>query len=161
MRTTRILPLLVALFAVAACGDDGLSPVDVLRVARAQARWEAQRLTYYSVEARILCFCPVELNRWHVLTVADDSVIAVQRIDAVEGEGAADPRWFATVDEVYRRLRAWNGSMRGNRFEAVFDEATGLPLEVNLITSPNIADGGATYQFRALKPGLVWGPAPP
>jgi len=47
---------------------------------------------------------------------------------------------------------------RGNRFEATFDERTGLPLSVNLITALDIADGGARYEFRALKPGLFAAP---
>ncbi len=145
----------VVLLVLAACGDDGVSPFQMQQVARAQATWEAQQLTYYTVEARLACFCPSELGQWHELTVANDSIIAARRVEPGEGAPAAPPQWFATVDEVFQRVRAWNGSMRGNRFEAEFDAVTGLPLQVNLITSPDIADGGAVYYYRALKPGLV------
>ncbi len=155
MRSLRPLTAAVSLLAVLACGDDGVSPFQMRQLDRAQATWNAQRLTYYTVEARIACFCAVEVGWWHELTVANDSVIAVRRVEPGQGETVPNPQWFATVDEVFRRVRAWNGHMRGNRFEAEFDAVTGLPLEVNLITSPDIADGGAGYYFRALKPGLV------
>jgi hypothetical protein len=156
-RVHRVATALTALLVVAACGDDGVSPFQQRQVDRAQATWDAQRLTYYTVEARMSCFCPPPLGQWHELTVANDSIIALRRLEPGPGEPVANPEWFATVDEVFRRVRSWNGSMRGNRYEATFDEVTGLPLTVNLITSPNIADGGVGYYFRALKPGLVAG----
>lgn len=147
-----ITPLLLA------CGDDGaLSPI-ARQVAAAEARWEGQRLSHYTVESRIICFCPQVMSLWHELTVANDSVIAIRRVEFVGDialDEEADRRWFASVESVFVRLRSWPSSMRGNRLEASFDERTGLPLRVNFITGPEIADGGAVHEFRALKPGLT------
>jgi hypothetical protein len=148
----RALVVFLSSLLLTACGDDGVSP-QLAEVERAQSRWTAQGLVHYTVEARILCFCPPAMNQWHELTVASDSIIAIRAVDTTVPE-VAMAVWFSSVDEVFRRVRSWPSSMRGNRFEAEFDEATGLPLTVNLITSPQIADGGARYEFRALKPGL-------
>ncbi len=152
----RTLMVCLGALLLAACGDDGLSP-QLAEVERAQSRWTAQGLVRYTVEARILCFCPPEMNQWHELTVASDSIIAIRPVDDTSPDGAS-AAWFSSVDEVFRRVRSWPASMRGNRFEAVFDGETGLPLSVDLITSPNVQDGGARYEFRALKPGLFSAP---
>lgn len=147
-----LAPLLLA------CGDDaGLTPI-ARQLAAAEARWEAQGLSHYTVESRIICFCPPVMAQWHELTVASDSVIAIRRLEFVGdiplGE-EADRRWFASVESMFVRMRSWPSSMRGNRLEATFDDQTGLPTRVNFITGPELADGGAVYEFRALKPGLT------
>lgn len=152
----RALLVCLSTLLLAACGDDGLSPQQA-DIERAQARWTAQGLVRYTVEARILCFCPREMNEWHELTVASDSIIAIRPVDEMSS-GSALAEWFSSVDDVFRRVRSWPTDRRGNRFEATFAEQTGLPLSVNLITSPDIADGGARYEFRALKPGLFAAP---
>lgn len=148
----RAMLVCFATLLLAACGDDGLSP-ELAELERAQARWTAQGLVHYTVEARILCFCPPAMNQWQELTVADDSIIAIRPVDASYPE-LAQAAWFSTVDDVFRRVRSWPTSMRGNRVEAVFDDETGLPRSVDFITSRDIQDGGARFEFRALKPGL-------
>ncbi len=151
----RLFGMLLAVAALAGCNDDGLSPTQ-LQATRAQRTWQSLGLIYYTVEARISCFCAPGLGQWHELTVANDSVIAIRRVAPGEPEQPTpQPEWFSTVDEVFERVFTWPDQMQGNRVTAVFAEETGLPLEVNLITSPNIADGGATYYFRELKPGLT------
>ncbi len=119
------------------------------------ATWHQQGLVYYTVEARILCYCPPEMNTWHELTVSNDSIIAVRRVDAEPGGPTAQPTWFSTVDDVYRRMDTWVDGQRGFSVRALYDATTGLPTRVEFITSPNIADGGAKHEFRALKPALA------
>ncbi len=148
----RALIVFFSSILLSSCGDDGFSPQRA-ELEIAQARWRAQGLVLYTVEARILCFCPPAMNQWHELTVASDSIIAIRPVDVTYPEGAS-ANWFESVDDVFERMRSWRGSMRGNRYEAEFDEATGMPLAVDLITSEEILDGGARYEFRALKPGL-------
>lgn len=154
----RLSARLVALIAMAvfgaACSDDPVSG-EVGERLRMRAAWQQQGLVYYTVEARILCYCPPAMNAWHELTVSSDSIIAIQRIDGESGGPAAVPAWFSTVDEVYRRMDRWGEGERGYSIRAQYDATTGLPTRVELNTSPNIQDGGATYEFRALKPGLT------
>jgi hypothetical protein len=152
----RRLLLLAILATLAACGDAGLSPVQ-RESAAAEARWRAQGLSRYTVEARILCFCPPVLLEWHELTVAADSVVSVRRVsfDGVSPpDESARPEWFRSVEQTFADVRTWPGSMRDNRLEARFDATSGLPLHVNFITGPQIADGGSVREFRALRPGL-------
>jgi len=152
----RALMVCLSALLLAACGDDGVSP-QFAEVARAQSRWTALGLVHYTVEARVLCFCPREMNHWHKLTVANDSIIAIRPVDDLSPNSALTA-WFSSVDDVFRRVRSWPTDRRGNQFEAAFDKQTGLPLSVNLITAPDIADGGARYEFRTLKPGLFAAP---
>ncbi|MCU0615745.1 MAG: DUF6174 domain-containing protein [Gemmatimonadaceae bacterium] len=147
--------LLIAPWLLLACRDDGISP-DGRGLEIAEARWRAQGLSHYTVETRVLCFCTPEVNRWHEITVASDSVIAVRRVETGEVQGEpAQPSWFRSVEGVFQLARRWPSMERGNRVEASFAAPTGLPERVSLITSPAIADGGAVYEYRALKPGLT------
>lgn len=153
----RSLFLLATLATLAACGDTGLSPVQ-RESAAAEARWRAQGLSHYTVEARILCFCPPVMLEWHELTVASDSVFAVRRVSfdgVAPPDETARPEWFRSVEQTFADVRSWPGSMRDNRLEARFDPGSGLPLHVNFITGLQIADGGSVREFRALKPGLT------
>ena len=155
MKTRRLALLLAALLL--GCGDDGLSPV-LRESAAAESRWRAQGLSHYTVETRILCFCPPVMLEWHEITVAADSVVAVRRVGfdgpAPETEtGLA--AWFRSVEQTFADVRGWPGSMRDNRLEARFDSGTGLPTRVEFITGPQIADGGSVREYRALKPGLT------
>lgn len=138
----------------AACSDDPVNG-DAGERLRMRATWQELGLVHYTVEARILCYCPPEMNAWHELTVSSDSVISVRRVDSEPGGQTAQPTWFATVDEVYRRMRGWGDGQRGFSVRALYDATTGLPTRVELITPTNIADGGATHEFRALKPRLT------
>lgn len=151
-------PLLLALataFLVAGCGDDGISPT-ARELEVAAARWEAQGLTRYTVEARVLCFCSPELADWHELEVVRDSVVAARRLDPRNG-ASAPAGWFRSIEATFAFARRWPREQRGNRIEADFDPQTGLPVRVTFLAPPTVADGDAVYAFRALKPGLTVG----
>lgn len=151
--TYATIPLLLA------CGDDGMSPT-LREAAAAESRWRAQGLSHYTVETRVLCFCPPVLLEWHELTVVNDSVIASRRVSqqsVAPPDETAPPAWFRTVEQTFADVRRWPGSMRNNRLEASFDAVTGLPTRVNFITGPELADGGSVREFRALTPGRTDG----
>ena len=153
-RLAPIALLVGTLAAAAACSEDPVG-IDSLERARARATWQAQGLVRYTVEARISCFCPPAMNAWHELTVTNDSIVAIRALDPVFENDPARASWFASVDEVYRRMDLWGVGQRGFSVSARFDPATGLPTRVALNTPPTIADGDAVYEFRALKPGLA------
>ena len=152
--TMRVAALVAVASIAAACSEDPVNSGAGERL-RMLDTWQQQGLVYYTVEARILCYCPPPMNAWHELTVSSDSIIAIQRIDGDPVGQTALPAWFSTVDEVYRRMDSWGEGQRGFSVRALYEASTGLPTRVELNTSPNIQDGGATYEFRALKPGLT------
>lgn len=154
-RRARVVLLLAPWLLLAACRDDGVSPT-ARGLEIAEGRWRAQGFSHYTVETRILCFCTPVVNRWHEITVANDSVIAVRRVepgdDAVDG-GPASANWFRSVEATFVRARRWPREQRGNRVEARFAAETGLPERVAFRAPLSVADGDAVYEFRALKPG--------
>ena len=150
---------LVTTLSLVACGDDGLGGAEERALVRAVAQWQSLALTYYTVEERVSCFCPPELQAWHEITVANDSVIAARRVEDLTAgplpAPTARPEWFATVDDLFRRIAAVQRATDGSRVEATYDPTTGLPTLVNFFAQPGVADGDAAYRLRALKPGLV------
>lgn len=155
-RRARVV-LLLAPWLLLSCRDNAVAPT-ARGLEIAEGRWRAQRLSHYTVETRILCFCTPVVNRWHEITVANDSVIAVRRVepgdDAADG-GPAATGWFRSVEATFVQARRWPREQRGNRVEARFAAETGLPERVAFRAPPAVADGDAVYEYRALKPGLT------
>lgn len=151
----RQLAAVAAVPLVLACGDDGMSPT-LRETASAEVRWRAQGLSHYTVEARVVCFCPPVLLEWHELTVVGDSVLATRRVSQqgiAPPEETAPPSWFRSVGQTFADLKGWPGNMPNNRLVASFDAVTGMPIRAEFITGPQIADAGSVREFRALKPG--------
>ncbi len=145
---------LALLVSVAACSSDPVSVADLER-AQARERWEAMGLTQYRVEARILCYCPLAMSVWHELSISSNQIVNLRALEQLPDESVAEPAWFSTVENVFDRLDNWRTMGKEWRFTATFDATTGLPTRVALRTPDEIADGGAVYEFRALKPGLA------
>ncbi len=146
-----------------ACNDGGLSPAGHLEIMRARAQWESLGLVHYTVEARRICFCPPLYSRWHELTVSNDSVIAMRQVDPMASP--SDDLWEVplgaiwSVESVFAYMEDWRRdrgrARRGERLVATFDHATGMPLRVEAHAEPGTLDGGVTFEFRALEPGLT------
>lgn len=152
----RRMLLLVALASSSIGCSDSVSP-STRELQAAESRWRAQSLSHYTVETRVLCFCPAAMARWHEITVAGDSVIAARLVepDASPTDEPAPTAWFRSVEAAFALARRWPDERRGNRVEAQFEAVSGLPTRLSFVTGPEIADGNATYEYRALKPGLT------
>jgi hypothetical protein len=163
MRRTRsrwfAAAAMLAAMVLGGCGDDALSSTEIRELSAAKARWDAQRLTHYTVEMRVSCFCVPIIAEWHELTVADN-VVTDARLVVTPGSvlppgGPVDPENFPSVDRLFARIVDAGRATDGSRVEARYDDTTGLPVEISFFAPPNTLDGGATYYLRALKPALI------
>lgn len=155
-RVSSLGATLLLTLIVAACGDDGLSPTREYE--RAYARWTEQGLTHYTVEVRVSCFCPPTLHYWHRITVADDSVTAAVLVDssATSAEvGPSHPEWYSTIDQMFTEIARVRGRRDGSRVDATYDVVTGIPTQISFRAPPGVADGDASYSYRALQPALI------
>ncbi len=146
----------VTMLALSGCGESALSPSDEVARLQALARWTAQGLVQYTVETRVSCFCPVELNQWQRITVAGNVVTAVVPVDSSGESGSPVLTWYSSVDELFARIATAGSATDGSRVSAEYDAVTGLPTVVSFEAPPGVLDGGAVYYYRKLRPAPVY-----
>lgn len=148
---TRLLVLALSA-AAAACAESPLSPIESIRLAEAEARWAARPFPDYSFETRHACFCPFEMTQWARVEVVGGQVSRV----VVLATGAELPplqrSYFKTVEGVFASIHSAQDDdyLQDIRFE--FDPQLGYPTQVDFVSQPTIADGGASYFLRNAAP---------
>ena len=103
------------------------------------ALWEAQGLDSYRYTLQIGCFCLVEMTRPVVIEVRDGAVASVTY---AEDGSAADATLFERYDSV-EDLFAVISEAQGQdpaRLDVTYDEATGVPLSVDIYIIELMAD---------------------
>lgn len=151
LRAARTLLVIAVCSLAAACGGSGpLAPNELRQLVAAERRWAARGFGDYAYEVRVLCFCPPEINEWKVVDVRGGRVTAVRDL---AGVAIPPERWYGrpTVEELFTRARGpydeWVASV-----EMAFDPALGFPTRLAFISKPNIADAGAVYEARNVRP---------
>jgi hypothetical protein len=145
----------LAIFAVS-CNQSALSRSEKLSLLQAQARWKASNILDYTVECRILCFGPANLNVWNELTVNNGLVtkaVALEPFDLGRKGAAALDAW-PTVDKMFGRIEAMKKRELPGievNIEAKYDPLLGYPLRVRISCKPETGDCGTLYEFRNLK----------
>jgi hypothetical protein len=152
--------LMIGLFVFAVgCGDDGGIDPGMREHDDAVRKWNALGMVLYTVEARQLCYCPVGYGLWHELTVANDVVIASRLIEPHPQGVELPPGALKSVEQTFGFIADFfadpSRARRGERLDVTYDSETGLPLTVSFVAQPGVADGDATFMYRALKPGLT------
>lgn len=152
MRTTRHTLLALSLLAAACSGlEDPLSTRELRDLVSARTRWNASAVrTAYRYEVRQSCFCPSEFVTWNTVTVIDGVVVEVRN----EQGALVDPALRSAYPTVERLFLAVTESQDDDYLDDIivrFDPQYGYPVELNLITSPEIADGGGAYFARNLR----------
>jgi hypothetical protein len=145
----------LAVTSLSACANPTGAAFDRLALTRARARWTAQGITDYTMEARELCFCPPGFGQWMEITVRGGVVVSSRPIDLVP-VAAQGPR--RTVQEMFEFIGAdHSGDSFPVRVEVEYDPEFGYPRSINLTTSAQVADFGLTIQARNLKRGAGGG----
>lgn len=152
MRTVRYT-LLALLLILSGCSgiEDPLSTRELRELVSARTRWNASPVrTAYRYEVRQSCFCPSEFVTWNTVTVIDGVVVEVR---TEEGSLAPQSLWSAypTVERLFLALTESQEDEYLDEVTVRFDPQYGYPLEMNFITSPEIADGGGAYFARNLR----------
>lgn len=134
---------------VAACSSAPLSPNERRELELAEARWAQHGGLHYTVESRILCFCPPDLTQWTRLTVEGGEVVAADAVEpALFPEESSLSAW-RTVEELFETLRNHSGDYLKD-LEVTFDATLGYPLKVNIICDDNVQDCGTRIELRNL-----------
>lgn len=148
-------PLSALLVFLAACTlVSPLSPDERRALNAAEARWKSRAFTDYSYEIRVDCFCTPEMTRWTRVFVRGGQVTDVQHV-------VPDPQFPITmltlwhpIDTLFVVIRR-SAAERNSYLEDVdvaFDPALGYPTRIELRAKSNVADGGALYSLRDVRP---------
>ena len=145
----RYIMLVYASLSVVGCSSS-VGPSGQRQLAQAESRWKSRNIQNYTFEMRTSCFCPQEVNEWAVAEVRNGEIVSAQSLTGTPLTGfALSSR--KTVEQLFDAARPpYQDWVADVDFD--FDAALGYPLRVNLISKPNIADAGAVYEARNLKP---------
>lgn len=143
--------LLIACLALVQGGcTSSVGPLSLKQLAQAESRWKSRNIQSYDYEMRTGCFCPPEVTEWAVVEVRNGQIVSARSLTGIPLTGFALTS-RKTVEQLFKAARPpyedWVGSV-----DFDFDAELGYPLRVNLSSKPNIADAGAVYEARNLKP---------
>jgi hypothetical protein len=142
----------VATLIVVACTGDGpLAPDFARDIASARARWAQRGSADYTVESRVVCFCPPHMGFWSRLTVRAGVVVAAEFAEPVPAIYVESLLGWSTVDGVFSAAEAASRESIVRQITGRFDATFGYPLEVTISCEPSVADCGTTYQMRNLR----------
>ena len=140
----------VLLLTALACGDGALSPSEHLRLSAARERWEEHGGSSYTVESRILCFCPPYLTTWTRLTVHDGVLVSAEPLGPIFGGEEGSLLGWLTVPQAFEAILETSRSDYIKDMTVRFDESLGYPLEFSVICDSNVTDCGSSHQMRNL-----------
>ena len=149
---TRLLLLGLSAVAASACAESPLSPIELLRLAEAEARWAARPFPDYSFEIRKSCFCAPETTQWARVDVVGGQVSRVVLIATGEELAPLQRSYFPTVEGVFGSIHSAHDDDYLKDISVEYDHQLGYPTQVDFVSQPNIADGGATYYLRNAAP---------
>jgi hypothetical protein len=144
-----VLTSLCAIALIAGCSDYPLSPRDQQLLAQAKGKWANNGSLDYTVEARILCFCPGHLAVWTRLTVRDGNVVAADPLETPPPGSEPDLTGWLTVEEEFERLTRPPDILE--EIEVRFDAELGYPTYIRADCGPNVQDCGSVHEMRNLQ----------
>ena len=142
------------LAVVGALGVSGcinpVAPSEERALRRAEERWRAAGIHDYTFEMRTSCFCGPEVIEWAIVEVRNDRVVSARLLDGTPLTSyGLDSR--KSVDELFalakRKPESWVADI-----DFVFDPELGYPVQIIFESKRNIADAGAVYEARNLRP---------
>ncbi len=131
-----------------------LSPDERRELTAAEARWKARSFADYSYEIRVSCFCPPELSLWTRVSVRGGQVTDAQPVESDPQFPITTLSLWSPIDTLFgviRRSAADNTSYLED-VDVAFDRALGYPTRIELRAKKNVADGGALYLLREVRP---------
>ena len=146
----RLALIPILLLTVATCGDGVLSPSEHLRLSAARERWEEHGGPNYTVESRILCFCPPYLTTWTRLTVHDGVLVSAEPLGPVFGGEEGSLLGWHTVAQAFEAILEVSRSDYIKDVTLLFDGALGYPLDFSVTCDSNVTDCGSSHQMRNL-----------
>lgn len=151
------LALSVGLLTAGACETS--APVDardLAELARAQHKWRTRPFADYSYEISVHCFCPPEIGQWNRVTVRGNAVTAVEPVDLDAPYAVSMLSYWRPIDSLFVEVfRAMSAPASDSYLDAVivkYHDALGYPTQIEYRARRNVADGGALYDLRNVRP---------
>lgn len=143
--------------ALAACDSSGIvGPKDFLRLAQAQARWNARPFADYSFEIRTFCFCPPEMSQWTRVSVRNGVVVDADAVEPDPNFPITTLAWWQPIDSLFSDLhRVMSTSPFESPYAEIvveYDQELGYPTLIQYIEKPTVADAAATITVRNVLP---------
>jgi len=147
--------LLLLLILLGACSSltSPLSREERRQLDAAEIRWKARTFQDYSYEIRVDCFCAPEITRWTRVDVRGGQVVDAEAVESDPFPITTLSLWHPidTLFAVIRRSAADNSSYLDD-VDVEFDHTLGYPTRIELRAKKNVADGGALYLLREVRP---------
>lgn len=130
---------------------------DLMLLAKAEARWSTRPFADYDYEIRVLCFCPPEINRWTRVAVRGGMVTAAEPVEPDPNFPVTSIQYWEPIDSIFADLhRSMSESSGGRTYLAAiivdYDRVLGYPTNIEYRAKPNVADGGAVFSLRNVRP---------
>lgn len=125
------------------------SLVDYRSIADARARWQAHGLKSYSIEQKMICFCPPP-HGFVRLTIKDNKIVEATDLDNGQPLSKEKLDWFQTVDALFDWLEATK-ALNPVRLEVEYDAIYGYPRKISFDYGENIADDELWIEMQTLK----------
>lgn len=148
-------PILLYLALLGACSLVGpLSPDERRALTAAEARWKARSFADYSYEIRVSCYCPPEMSQWTRVSVRGGQVTDAQPVESDPPFPITTLGLWTPIDTLFAVIRrsAADNTTYLEDVDVEFDRALGFPTRIELRAKKNVADGGASYFLRDVRP---------
>jgi hypothetical protein len=144
-KQTLLLSLLVLALTLSACG--GTSEMQTNR-----EKWNAAKVTHYTFELMISCFCPFSEIMPITVEVKDGKIVSMTDVNgkAVEGEFAQYIEEAASIERLF--ALAEKNASEAEEIEVTYDAQYGFPSAINVDFIKMAVDDEISYYVNNFKP---------
>ena len=125
-----------------------LSPLELVELNAAEARWASRPFQSYAIEMIQSCFCSPLVTQWARVEVVNGTLNRVVLVESGTEVSPGERTYFQTVEEVFAGIRAAPRQDWVKDVVAEFDPELGFPTSVSFVSKDGIMDAGG---FRAIR----------
>ena len=144
-KQTLLLSLLALALTLSACG--GASEMQTNR-----EKWNAAKVTHYTFELMISCFCPFSEIMPITVEVQDGKIVSMTDVNgkAVEGEFAQYIEEAASIEKLF--ALAEKNASEAEEIKVTYDAQYGFPTAINIDFIKMAVDDEISYYVNNFKP---------
>ena len=145
-KQTLLLSLLVLALALSACGGTS-SEMQTNR-----DKWNAAKVTHYTFELIVSCFCPFADIMPITVEVQDGKIVSMTDVNgnAVEGEFAQYIEEAASIERLF--ALAEKNASEAEEIKVTYDAQYGFPTAINIDFIKMAVDDEISYYVNNFKP---------
>ncbi len=144
-KQTLLLSLFILALTLSACG--GTPEMQTNR-----EKWNAAKVTHYTFELMISCFCPFSEIMPITVEVKDGEIVSMTDVNgkAVEGEFAQYIEEAASIERLF--ALAEKNASEADEIEVTYDAQYGFPSAINIDFIKLAVDDEISYYVNNFKP---------